>query len=185
MNTIDSLLFHCTEMIATDGISAFSLRKLADRVGIKAPSIYVHFESKEALFSAARQNASDALRTALATDVEHQSVRQQLLASAAAYLQFALEQPHLFTLLMTQTESSRSALENEVDPDTPYTVLLSRVRALIGEKNNDAEPLCFGLWSLVHGAAVLRQSHLKAYSAVIPALTSKNIERLLDGWTSI
>ena len=42
MGKLDDLVLECTQMIAADGLESFSLRKLADRVGIKAPSIYEH-----------------------------------------------------------------------------------------------------------------------------------------------
>lgn len=180
MGTSDELVLHCTELIAAQGIATFSLRKLAERVGIKAPSIYAHFESKEALLAAARLHARAALREALAAGPQEHTPRQRLLASAMAYLQFAQDRPHLFALLMMETPSSRTTLDEAPDPESPYALLLARVRDFLGETHPKAETLCFGLWSLVHGAAMLRQTHLQAFSASVPGLTRENIESLLD-----
>ena len=35
-----------------EGLAALTLRGVADRVGIKAPSLYSHFESKHAIYDA-------------------------------------------------------------------------------------------------------------------------------------
>lgn len=183
MSTADELVLHCTELIATQGVATFSLRKLAARVGIKAPSIYAHFANKEVLLAAARQHAHAALRAALAAGPQEHPPRQRLLAAAMAYLQFAQDQPHLFALLMMETPSARNTLEEAPAPDSPYALLLARVRDFLGAAHPEADTLCFGLWSLVHGAAVLRKTHLQAFSASVPGFTRKNIEALLQGWS--
>lgn len=181
MSTSDELVLHCTELIAAQGMATFSLRKLAERVGIKAPSIYAHFESKEALLAAARQHARAALGEALAAGPQERHPRQRLIAAAMGYLQFAQDQPHLFALLMMETPSSRTTLDEAPDPNSPYALLLARVREFLGETHpKEAETLCFGLWSLVHGAAMLRKTHLQAFSASVPGFARKNIESLLD-----
>ena len=182
MTTKDDLINLCTQMLAQDGMSAFSLRKLAEGVGIKAPSIYEHFANKEALFTAARSNASRALAQALGSGNGQGDARKKLIATAMGYLQFAATQPHLFTLLVSQTTSSRTSLDDAPDPDSPYAVLLTQVKNFLGPEHASAETACFGLWSLVHGAAMLRQSHLQEYAASIPDLTIRNVEALLNGW---
>ena len=57
MTTRDALVRASADLIAEQGTAAFSLRKVAERVGIKAPSIYVHFDDKEALAEAGRYAA--------------------------------------------------------------------------------------------------------------------------------
>lgn len=182
MATKEDLINLCTQMLAQDGMSAFSLRKLAEGVGIKAPSIYEHFANKEALFTAARSNASTALAQALGSCNGQGDAHQKLIATAMEYLQFAATQPHLFTLLMSQTTSSRTSADDAPDPDSPYVVLLTQVKSFLGPEHASAETVCFGLWSLVHGAAMLRQSHLQEYAVSIPDLTIRNVEALLNGW---
>ncbi|GAA4407967.1 hypothetical protein [Quisquiliibacterium transsilvanicum] len=52
----------------------------------------------------------------------------------------------------------------------------------LGGGRDQAEFLGFGIWSLVHGAAVLRQTHLRDFSGPIVEASRQNLERLLDGW---
>lgn len=46
----DKILEASWELLGEDGIEKFSLRRLADRLGIQAPSLYWYFESKQNLY---------------------------------------------------------------------------------------------------------------------------------------
>ena len=69
-----------------------SMRRLADRLGIKAPSLYKHLPGKQALEAAL---ISDAFLEA----AERFEAAQDLDALGAAYRAFALEHPHLYRLM--------------------------------------------------------------------------------------
>ncbi|NMM09281.1 MAG: TetR/AcrR family transcriptional regulator [Polaromonas sp.] len=182
MSTRDDLVQTCTQMIAENGLAAFSLRKVADRVGIKAPSIYEHFESKEALLGEARRAATVALNASMVAHCKGLDPRQRLLTTAMGYLQFAQEQPSLFALLFMETPSKRRSLAELPEQNSPYAFLLARVNDFLVTMHSEGEVLSFGIWSLVHGAAVLRHTHLKEFSAPVLTSTRKNLEALLDGW---
>lgn len=46
----DMILEASWELLGEDGIEKFSMRRLADRLGIQAPSLYWHFKSKQNLY---------------------------------------------------------------------------------------------------------------------------------------
>ncbi|MFD0589355.1 TetR/AcrR family transcriptional regulator [Paenibacillus sp. GCM10027627] len=46
----DSILKASWELLGEDGLEKFSLRRLADRLGIQAPSLYWYFKSKQNLY---------------------------------------------------------------------------------------------------------------------------------------
>ena len=71
---------------------AVSMRRLADRLGIKAPSLYKHLPGKQALEAAL---ISDGFLEA----AERFEQTTTLLELGAAYRAFALEHPHLYRLL--------------------------------------------------------------------------------------
>lgn len=182
MSTSDELILECTRLIAADGLKAFSLRKLADRVGIKAPSIYEHFESKDALLDAARRLAMAELGNTMLTRTSAGTPRERLMAAALGYLQFAEDQPSLFALLFMEMPSRRQGLAEVPNPESPYAHLLALVKVFLEGRSLDAEALCFGIWSLVHGVAMLRHTHLKHFSASLIDGAVINLEALLDGW---
>lgn len=183
--TRDTLIRACADLIAQEGLAALSLRKVADRVGIRAPSIYTHFRNKEALLAQASRHASAALGQCLREQCRGRDARARLQSTAMAYLRFADAQPSLFALFFMELPSARRNLDDLPDADSPYGFLMQRVRDFLGDAGDDraqAEALCFGIWSLVHGAAVLRQTHLRDFSGPIVDATGLNLQRLLDGW---
>jgi AcrR family transcriptional regulator len=49
------------ELVGEEGLAALSLRELAARVGMRAPSLYSYFESKQAIYDAMVAEANQAL----------------------------------------------------------------------------------------------------------------------------
>ncbi|MEP7282442.1 MAG: TetR/AcrR family transcriptional regulator [Rubrivivax sp.] len=180
--TRDALIRACADLIAEEGIAALSLRKVADRVGIKAPSIYAHFSSREALLAEAGRHASAALGEFLRRDCEGDDPRDRLRSTAMAYLRFAEVHPSLFALFFMELPSVRRSLDDLPAATSPYGFLVDRVSDYLGGQRKEVEILAFGIWSLVHGAAVLRQTHLRDFSGPIVEGTQDNLERLLEGW---
>lgn len=185
--TRDALVRACAELVAEEGLAALSLRKVAGRVGIKAPSIYVHFANKEALLAEASRQARQALGEAMRRDFKGRDARQRLLCTAMAYLHFAEQQPMLFALFFIELPSVRRSLDDLPQASSPYGFLIERVADYLGDGREDdrreeVERLAFGIWSLAHGAAVLRQTHLRDFSGPVVEATRLNLERLLDGW---
>jgi AcrR family transcriptional regulator len=182
MTTREDLIEACTLMIATDGLASFSLRKLAARIGIKAPSIYEHFDGRDALLAEVRRSAAGELRHTLIAHCQGGTPKQRLISAAGGYLHFARTQPSLFALLFKEFSSLRRGLEEPPSPDSPFAFLLARVQDFAGPPCDEAESLAFGLWSLVHGAAILRQTHLKEFSSPFDRRVMESAEALLEGW---
>lgn len=182
MTTRDALVDAAAELIAADGVAALSLRRVAERVGIRAPSIYVHFDSKEALLAEAGRHASRMLGGHLRAASKGADARARLLATALGYLGFARAQPSLFALLFLELPSARRSLDEAPDAGSPSHLLLEGAAEFLGGERRQAEILSFGIWSIVHGAAVLRQTHLRDFAGPIDDGLRENLERLLDGW---
>ena len=84
-------------LLEEEGAATLTMRRLADRVGIRAPSLYKHFPDKAALEAAV---IATGLEDAAAVfEVAVDSATDPLAALAAAYRQFALDHPHLYRLM--------------------------------------------------------------------------------------
>jgi AcrR family transcriptional regulator len=85
------------QLLEDEGLDGLSMRRLAERLGIRAPSLYKHFADKQeleaALISAGFEEQAEAFERAL------EGAADPLQALAAAYRRFAREHPHLYRLL--------------------------------------------------------------------------------------
>jgi AcrR family transcriptional regulator len=84
------------------GLTGFSLRELAGRVGMRAPSLYEYFSGKTAIYDAMFADGNRAFLAATTAAVPPGStarLRDALRAAAHAYLAFASEDPARFQLL--------------------------------------------------------------------------------------
>lgn len=80
--TAERILDAAEDLFAEKGYSATSLGDVADRVGIRSPSLYNHFKNKEALYQAVLDRLLDAFTTPLneltATEVTQARVLEWL-----------------------------------------------------------------------------------------------------------
>lgn len=96
-------------LLQTRQARAVSIRSVAERVGVTPPSIYLHFQDKDALLDAvcARYLArldEEMERAAMG----HTCVVEVLRAQGLAYVRFALQTPELYRLA-TMVSGARAA----------------------------------------------------------------------------
>jgi AcrR family transcriptional regulator len=131
------------ELLEEEGADALSMRRLAERLGIRAPSIYKHLPDKQALEAAL---ISDGFEDAAARFEE--AVRgpgEPLPALGTAYRSFARDHPHLYRL-MTERPLQRERLTPGVEERAAGPL----VAAVGGD-----EDLARAVWAFAHGMAVL------------------------------
>lgn len=94
------ILEEARAIMREDGVAALTLHGLARRIGMKTPSLYTYFESKDALYDAvfrdgmqAYRARQDALEDRAGTNIE------TIEAVVRDYVTFAGEAPELFALL--------------------------------------------------------------------------------------
>ena len=63
MSTRERIIDAAQDLIQTRSFHGFSFQDMADRVGIRKPSLYHHFESKDAVALAVLERAADWVRT--------------------------------------------------------------------------------------------------------------------------
>ncbi|MGE3233701.1 MAG: TetR/AcrR family transcriptional regulator [Thermoleophilia bacterium] len=84
-------------LLEEGGPEALSMRRVAERVGIRAPSIYKHLRDKEELEAAL---VADGLREFAETcEAAVDGAADPLAALAGAYRDFARAHPHLYRLI--------------------------------------------------------------------------------------
>ena len=130
------------ELLEAEGPEGLSMRRLAERLGIRAPSIYKHLPDKQALenalISACFQEQAVAFEAALATD-------DPLGAIATVYRRFAREHPHLYRL-MTERPLQRERLKPGVE---------DRAAAPLIEAVGGDVDAARAVWAFAHGMTIL------------------------------
>lgn len=129
-------------LLDEEGPPGLSMRKIADRLGIRAPSIYKHLADKDALeaalISAAFEEQAAVFERAVARG-------GGIPAIARAYRRFALRHPHLYRLMTTQP-LKRELLAPGVEDRAAAPI----VAAAGGDRN-----VARALWAFAHGMTLL------------------------------
>jgi AcrR family transcriptional regulator len=131
------------ELLEAEGPDGLSMRRLAERLGIRAPSIYKHFPDKQALEAAIISVGFE--RQANAFELAVAGAADPLDAIARAYRRFALEHSHLYRL-MTGHELNRELLTPGVEARAAAPVLA----AVGGDRD-----LARAAWAFAHGMSIL------------------------------
>ena len=170
-----------------DGVAGVSMRKVANEVGVSAPAIYRHFESKEALLSeivvAGLQVLERYLQPALAADTPYERLKRL----TDNYLAFALEQPQYFDLAFLTPDPNIENLSDEVARPmwNTFRVAIDQVVGCMarGEFEQD-EPLSTAImiWAEVHGLVTLyRTGRMGSDPERFRLVYRASVERMFKG----
>jgi AcrR family transcriptional regulator len=151
---------------ATGDEGAVTLRAVARRVGITAPSIYAHFDSREAILEAVVAQAFPVLagRLRAASEAEDDPVAR-LRAGCAAYLAFAAEQPHRYRVLFQRRPApdapklQRAESIEDIAGGEAFGWLVDAIRDCVDAgRSTTPSPVdsAVQLWVALHGYATLR-----------------------------
>jgi AcrR family transcriptional regulator len=119
------------ELVREHGLAGLSLRDLAAKVGMRAPSLYQYFDSKHAIYDAMfAQGARQALET-VADPVEGiTDAREALRGAAHGMFRFMTSDPARAQLLFQRTIPG---FEPSPESYVPAVELLERTRARFAE----------------------------------------------------
>ncbi|MBR5426383.1 MAG: TetR/AcrR family transcriptional regulator [Clostridiales bacterium] len=96
MTRKEEIIYATLELAAENGMKGVSMSQIADRVGIKAPSLYNHFKSKDEIihemYTFLRQRAQNGSEASAPADIDYaklfekKSLEEILLGSLSAYM---------------------------------------------------------------------------------------------------
>lgn len=87
------------ELYLDHGLDGFSMRKLASEVGVTAPALYRHYESKEKVLVDVVGEAFKVFASYLHRALEGDSASVRFRLTGEGYLAFALEHPRYYEML--------------------------------------------------------------------------------------
>jgi AcrR family transcriptional regulator len=154
------------ELIEEQGIEALSMRNLGARLGIRAPSIYKHFHSKEALEAALISIAFEE-QAALFEQALHSS-DQPLVALARAYRSYAQGNPQLYMLV-----NDRTLNRELLAPGSEERAAAPIIRVAGGDRD-----LARAAWAFAHGMTILELKRRFPQGVDLDAAWRRGIEAL-------
>jgi AcrR family transcriptional regulator len=173
----DQVIATAHQLIEVHGYEAVSLARLAQALGIKAPSLYKHVEDKNALIQAVNTLTYQHLVAAMIAPQEHDPI-QRAFAMARAYREFAATHPVTYALAFTTvspaTQPAPSVLESLVQP------LQAVFAQIVGEDH--AVDALRGAWALLHGFIVLQANQQFQRPFAIDTSFDTALAAYLRGW---
>jgi AcrR family transcriptional regulator len=156
-------------ILEDEGIDALTMRHIAERLGIRAPSLYKHFPDKQALEAAIISAAFEEQAELFERVVEEGD--DPLGALGAAYRSYALAHPHLYRL-MTDQELRRDLLVPGVEERAGRVVYRAA-----GEDADRAR----AAWAFAHGMSLLELTNRFPPGADIDAAWREGIGAFRHG----
>ena len=116
-------------IVRADGLAALSLRELARKVGMQAPSLYQYFDSKHAIYDGMFAQGNRAFAERLSQVEPTGDPVEDLRRRARAFLEFSVEDParyhFLFQRPIPEFEPSPESYEVAMDLLQPTRALLA------------------------------------------------------------
>ena len=188
--TRSGILSAALEIAKSDGWSAVTIRRVAERVEYTPPIIYQYFENKDALLEEL-QNQGFALLTerleAVGWDDEADTA-EQLLDAAEAYVEFAYDEPELYQLMHGWSSEAvdlertlkRASAAAEVVED--YMSLWVQIYHIDLPDINSALEIA---WALLHGlVSVEMMGRIAGGRERVRQLARQGVENLMFAWAS-
>jgi AcrR family transcriptional regulator len=163
MEMAERILQESRELLRKEGLNGFSMRGVAERVGVSATALYRHYEDKDALLAALLQQGFSTFSSYLMRSLDGKTPLARLRRTGRSYFDFALEHSRDYALMfMTPcaevgldrvSESARARMEGT------FLFLVDRVKECIAAgvvAPLDPQEVALNLWAEVHGLTCLR-----------------------------
>lgn len=158
-----------------------SLRAVARHVGIAATSIYLHFDSLEALLLETKANlwAQFGERMIAAAASAEPTAYARVVAFGQAYLAFANDRPGTFRALFTTSWDFTTLRDNDYVGQSQFELLVEAVRE-VSVDDDDAMMRAVQLWTGLHGIVTLRTPMSRFPWPSVPAM----LDTIARRWTT-
>lgn len=184
----DEILACACDLFLEEGVDGFTMRELARRVGVTAPALYRHFESREALLADVVGEAYRLLRDHLSRALEGEDAGERFRLAGRAYLDFATDHPGYYHALYAGRRAIASgcvAEEVRAQGCAVGQFWQDRVRECMDAgllRENDPTAVSLTLWGHAHGLISLHLlGMLEMDDETFGALYDASNLRLLQG----
>jgi len=162
----DAIVDAAWSLVREEGLAGLSLRDLARRAGISAPTVYAYFDSKNAIYDAMFGQAATEFAEAMAEPFDSDDPREVLKATARRFSQFSTNSPAHHQLLFQRTIPGFEPSPGSFKPAVRSLALLRDRLALNG---------------------ITEERHLDMWTALITGLVDQQVSNDPGGdrWTRL
>ncbi|AFY76291.1 transcriptional regulator [Pleurocapsa sp. PCC 7327] len=184
-----ALIDTAIELIAERGMSNWSLREVARRIGVSHTAPYRHFADREALLAAVAEKGFQEMSNYLLQTLEKipNEHSQRLQAIGVAYVQYAIAHPCEYEVMFRYSQKDEGQYPALSEAATTAFMMLVNV-IIEGQKagafrEENPKGLAWVAWSLVHGLAMLLvDGQIKVpENSTVEALASFTTQMLTEG----
>src|SRR5215204_2126685 len=174
------------EMFVAEGYANVSMRKIADKIGYSATTIYLYFKDKnDLLHQICEQTFAQLAENIKAIYRLSDSPLEKLRSGLREYIYFGLKHPSQYeivfiTPLPVETQGGFEESNGRLAFDTMRTVIQECVSASL-LKHNDVELISQTLWAGIHGVTSLLIQHSGFPFVERERLVDSVIDTLISG----
>lgn len=175
----ESIVQAAREMIEAEGMERLSINVLAEKLGVKTPSLYRYVGDKTGLLRAVNEDTVAGLLAALGEALNGPGTAEaRLLAVALAYRQYAHEHAIAYGLAFTNTIPELRPDEAEQERGAlPLQALMAQVSG-----DPDSLPALRGMQALIHGFVMLELAQQFRRGGDLEAAFAQSVQAYIAGW---
>ena len=161
-STREQILSEARELFLRQGLSGFSMRLVAERVGVSATALYRHFDDKDALLASMLADAFGTFGSYLGRCLAGRTPLARFRQCGSAYVDFALERPRDYELMFLTNcrDLGFKKIKSEVDQRSQPTfeIVVERAQECMAAgvfAPGDAREAALYSWATLHGLVSL------------------------------
>jgi AcrR family transcriptional regulator len=174
-----AILEAAQELLLDGGIDGFTMRRLADRCGYTAPTIYHYFGDKQGLLDTLLEQVFRGLLAELEQVGPTADPLAALRAHFHAIVRFGVANPRHYRLLLVARPENAEPLPSDEAARQRLEGPLEQLFHAGRLRGRELEPIRQALWALLHGLISLQTSRPDV--AWVPQLGDFGLESMLEG----
>lgn len=183
MTLKERLILAAIDIIRKDGMSGFTIRRVAAECGVSCAAPYKHFRDKEDMLLAALDYVNEKWYERQSAVIEENSgnLLNQLVAVSMEYIKFLADNPHFRTIVMLRDDSMTPEQKKEKAEMSSYSrELVSKWCIKSGYSYEQTVRKTFAVRSFIYGAVAMFDAGELAYGEESLAMVEKCIRREFD-----
>ena len=148
------ILNAASELFLEGGVSALSVRAIANRAGISTIGIYSHFQGKQGILDALYIEGFNLVREAMDVVIDGQASREQVLESCRGYLEVGEKYEAHYRLIFGESDIGYQPSEEAIAArDKAFSKLVRVAGSYLQDDASLAErrQVALDIWAIVHG----------------------------------